>query len=350
MMHRPKRARLSKGILLLLALLCGSSIFALGYDVFQHNVHAGQLVKYALNDHMSGSNPFTVHSIQAHLQTPPTGNELNPGTKSGKRPGATSTATSTASPTPPAGTTPAPTSTSTAPPPPSNTSTLPPGSSLPSESACADRVSYSSFEPRLDNNTANHSVPSAAQIAALQPWTPTIGMDGKSDSLRRQITGNFTGTTDEIFQWVACKWGIDVNIVRAEAVVESNWHQSQLGDYTTDQSLCPPGTWNGSSCYQSYGVLQIKYTYFKSEWPMARQDTAFNAEFVYGWLRNCYEGWADYLYNVTPAPGYPRYHAGDIWGCVGFWFSGSWYTQGAIDYIAKVQQYYNQKPWLQSGF
>lgn len=227
---------------------------------------------------------------------------------------------------------------------------LPPGSQLPTESACASRITYSSFEPRPDNYAANHSVPTAQQIANLHPWDPSIGMDAKSDSLRKQITGNFTGTTDEILQWVACKWGIDVNIVRAEAVTESNWHQSQLGDYTTTQSLCPPGTWNGSSCYQSYGILQIKYIYFQTEWPMSRNDTAFNAELVYGWLRNCYEGWADYLYQQTPSAGYPYYHAGDIWGCLGFWFSGGWYTQGAINYIQLTQQHYNQKPWLQAGF
>ncbi len=191
--------------------------------------------------------------------------------------------------------------------------TLPPGSALPSESACAASITTSSFEPRPDNYAANHRVPTAAQIANLQP-------------------------------------GIDVNIVRAEAVQESNWHQSQLGDYTTNQSLCPPGTWNGSSCYQSYGILQIKYTYFKTEWPMSQQDTAFSAEFVYGWLRNCYEGWADYLYQLTPSPGYAPYHAGDIWGCLGFWFSGAWYTSGAINYINIIKQDYQQKPWLQPGF
>jgi hypothetical protein len=228
--------------------------------------------------------------------------------------------------------------------------TLPPGSKLPGESTCAARIAPSSFEPRPDNYATNHQVPTATQIANLQPWNPLIGMDSKSDSLRKQITGNYTGTTDQILQWVACKWGIDVNIVRAEAVTESNWHQSQLGDYTTNQSLCPPGAWNGSGCYQSYGILQIKYTYFKTEWPMSKQDTAFNAEFVYGWIRNCYEGWADYLYGLTPSPGYPRYHAGDIWGCLGFWFSGGWYTSGAINYINITKQHYQQKPWLQQGF
>ena len=228
--------------------------------------------------------------------------------------------------------------------------TLPPGSSLPSDSACASQITSSSFEPRSDNYAANHQVPTAAQIANLHPWNPLIGMASNSDTLRRRITGNFTGTTDEILQWAACKWGIDVNIIRAEAVTESHWHQSQLGDYTTNQSLCPPGTWNGSSCYQSYGILQIKYIYFQSEWPMSRNDTAFNADFVYGWLRNCYEGWADYLYQATPVSGYPRYHAGDIWGCLGFWFSGTWYSQGAINYINETRGFYAQKPWLQSGF
>jgi hypothetical protein len=231
-----------------------------------------------------------------------------------------------------------------------NYNTLPPGSALPGDSTCSSRVSSSSFEPRPDNYAANHRVPTAAQVANLHPWDPSIGMNIKSDSLRRRITGNFTGTTDEILQWVACKWGVDVNIVRAEAVTESYWHQSQRGDYTTNQSLCPPGTWNGTGCYQSYGILQIKYVYFQSEWPMSRDDTAFNADFVYGWLRNCFEGHADYLYQRTPVAGYPSYHAGDIWGCLGFWFSGSWYDQGAINYISTTKNYYTQKPWLQAGF
>jgi hypothetical protein len=232
-----------------------------------------------------------------------------------------------------------------------NTGTiLPPGSALPGDSTCSSQINRSSFEPRVDNYAANHQVPPAAQIANLHPWNPSIGMDDRSDGLRRRITGNFTGTTDEILQWAACKWGIDANIIRAEAVTESYWHESQLGDSTTNQSLCPPGTWDGSSCYQSYGILQIKYTYFQTEWPMSRNDTAFNADFVYGWLRNCYEGWADYLYQRTPVSGYPSYHAGDIWGCLGFWFSGSWYDQGAINYINVTKGHAAQKPWLQPGF
>ncbi len=228
--------------------------------------------------------------------------------------------------------------------------TLPPGSVLPDEQDCTARVHHSSWEPRSDNMEANQSVPTQEQVAQLTPWGPAIGVDAKADTLRKQITGNFTGTTNEIFQWVACKWGIDENIVRAEAVVESDWHQSQVGDYTTERTFCPPGTWDGKGCYQSYGVLQLKYYYFQSTWPMSREDTAFNAEYIYGVIRTCYEGWTTYLNDRTPLPGYSRYHAGDIWGCLGRWYSGGWYDQGAIDYIDKVKTALTNEDWLQAGF
>src|SRR5947209_2063641 len=114
--------------------------------------------------------------------------------------------------------------------------TLPPGAKLPSESECAARVRRNAWEPRPDNAEANHRVPTAQQISQLAPWGPAIGVDSRADTFRRQITGNFTGTTDEIIQWVACKWGIDENIVRAEAIAESYWHQSQQGDYTNNRA------------------------------------------------------------------------------------------------------------------
>lgn len=327
----------AKWLIPLLIIIIGSSTILVANAFLRHLYETGNRITASVsnsanastpgirstnNTPTAGSNAFTV---QSHLGSPTAGHSPN----------GTPTNNPNLTPTTPI---------------PDNGATLPPGSALPGDSTCASRVIMSSFEPRPDNYATNHRVPSATQISNLHPWNPLIGMDSKSDSLRKRVTGNFTGTTEEILQWVACKWGIDPNIIRAQAVSESYWHQSQLGDYTTNQSLCPPATWNGSSCYQSYGILQIKYTYFQSEWPMSRDDTAFNADFVYGWLRNCYEGWADYLYHRTPAPGYPSYHAGDIWGCLGFWFSGSWYDQGAINYINVTKGHYAQKPWLQPGF
>ena len=336
-MKRKKHKLLSKWLILLLLLIIGSSIVLVANAFLRHPYLSGNRITDNLTNSANGSIPG-VDSTNTTIST----NGYSFSVQAHRKP-ATAVASPSVSPNKNA------TGISTSPVI-NNGATLPPGSALSVDTTCAVHITRSSFEPRLDNNTANHQVPTTAQIANLHPWNPLIGMDTNSDNLRKRITGNFTGTTDEILQWTACKWGIDVNIIRAEAVTESRWHQSQLGDYTTNQRLCPPGTWNGSSCYQSYGILQIKYTYFQSEWPMSRTDTAFNADFVYGWLRNCYEGWSDYLYQSTPVSGYPRYHAGDIWGCLGFWFSGTWYNQDAINYINVTKGYYAQKPWLQSGF
>jgi hypothetical protein len=230
---------------------------------------------------------------------------------------------------------------------------LPPGAKLPSEIDCASRVRRSSWEPRGDNEDANHRVLTTQQIANLEPFGSSY--DPRAATLIKQITGNFTGTTDEILQWVACKWGIDEDIVRAEAVVESHWHQSQLGDFTNDQNLCPPGSgypgaWDGTGCYQSFGILQIKYIYNKSAWPMSRDSTAFNAEYAYGVIYACYEGWESYLNEREPLEGYSSYHAGDIWGCIGRWFSGNWYDQNAINYINLVKANFTEKKWLLPDF
>ena len=73
--------------------------------------------------------------------------------------------------------------------------------------------------------TANRTVPSPAQLASYNAasW-------GYADAYHRRVTGGFTGTTDEIIQWAACKWGWSDNVVRAQAIRESEWHQDALGD------------------------------------------------------------------------------------------------------------------------
>ncbi|TMC20633.1 MAG: hypothetical protein E6J34_12050 [Chloroflexi bacterium] len=227
---------------------------------------------------------------------------------------------------------------------------LAPGSPLPGEASCAAKIYRSGFELRPENTSANHQIPTASQIAGLSAWGASAGFDPMADSLRKQITGNFTGTTDEILQWVACKWGVNIDIVRAEAVTESHWRQSMLGDYTDDKVLCPAETWRGTGCYQSYGILQIKYIYNKSAWPMSRDDTAFSAEYTYGSIRACYEGWTTYLYDFPTVAGYPRYHAGDLWGCLGVWYSGRWYSQDALNYVSSVKMHLANRDWERDNF
>ena len=64
----------------------------------------------------------------------------------------------------------------------------------------------------------------------------------------------------------------------------------------------------------------------------AKSSTAYNVDVALAARRNCFEG------NETWLTG-GSYAAGDIWGCVGLWFSGRWYDAGAQQYIADVQDY-----------
>ena len=72
-----------------------------------------------------------------------------------------------------------------------------------------------------------------------QPVGPGFFPAGDSPQVRTlapRISGDFTGTTEEILRWAACKWGISQNIVFAQAAVESWWRQDSLGDWGTEAS------------------------------------------------------------------------------------------------------------------
>jgi hypothetical protein len=207
--------------------------------------------------------------------------------------------------------------------------TLSPGSPLPGDAECAARVRRSSWEPRPENTTANHT------NLYAQGYRLTANSDLAQYGYQPRVTGNFIGTTDEILQWGACKWGIDEDIVRAQAVQESTWRQAELGD-------CNGGRANGCD---SLGILQVKGAdnppTYPGAWPYAVQSTAFDVDYALAVWRSCFEGKETWLGN--------GYHAGDAWGCVGRWFSGDWY-ENSQDYIASVKNIKANKVWLGSGF
>jgi hypothetical protein len=243
----------------------------------------------------------------------------------------TTTTTTTSSP----GTTPAPTGTHFA--------TLPPGSTLPTDAQCASRVRPMS-ENRPGNATAN----------AVRGT--------KADATYPRVTGDYSGTTDEIIQWTACKWGIDEDLVRAQIVVESNWSQTALGDFTTDSRMCAPGfpignypaQYNGDSnhngqCPESVGLGQVRWFYHQSAFAdgNASKSSAYNLDYTYAVWRACFDGELGWLNTVDRGADYA---AGDATGCQGVWFSGRWYTQAAKDYIARVQDHLAQRTWEQTWF
>jgi hypothetical protein len=85
-------------------------------------------------------------------------------------------------------------------------------------------------------------------------------------------------------------------------------------------------------------------------WPMAWDSTAFNLDFRGAYWRACMNGDVAYYYDDVPSPGYPVYPAGTtdqmMWGCMGSWYSGSWYDSGALEYIAELQAWDSSQPWL----
>jgi hypothetical protein len=230
---------------------------------------------------------------------------------------------------------------------PAHFGTLAPGATLPSGGQCAAWVRARPLaENKGANRTANHTTGHhvAASLFSGDVAAPT--------TIAPRIDGAFTGTTPQILRWAACKWGIDENIVFAQAAIESWWRQDALGDWDSDASACPPGHGLGADgragqCPQSYGILQDRWPYMKQGWPGFGRSTAMDADVAYAFWRACYNGDDTWLNTVERGS---TYHAGDAWGCVGEWFSGRWHTSDSDGYVTRVQQYESQKIWTTADF
>lgn len=223
--------------------------------------------------------------------------------------------------------------------------TLPPGTPLPTGTDCASRVRRSARELRPANTKANRTAGvTCSAINACSVWSKDLYV------YATRVDGLFTGTTDEILQWGACKWGLDENMQRARAVKESTWDQAEISDYTSDATLCSSFGLT-APCYQSYGILQIKASTgpgYPDTYPYSKNSTPFNVDYSLAWIRGCFDGYDTWLGN-QPRSTRP-YTAGDMWGCVGAWYSGNWYDSGAQTYINQVRQILADKTWLQPGF
>jgi hypothetical protein len=278
------------------------------------------------------------------------------------------------------------------------TSLAPAGSwsSLPSDAQCAAQVHQSTWEPRPENLVQNNTMPAPGAMAAsfaARPRAQGATYNSLWDTwLLPRIDGQFTGTTDEIIQWAACKWGLPDNLIRADAVTESTWfqylnymnagcywlrgcgdafssatsssvtyckgiaasggHDYQLDPVTTAGAypyrpaagLCPKTfsilgimSWDDPAWeapYPAYAGNQ------NGTFPFTRDSTAAAVDYWAGYIRGCYEGWITWL---NPIPG-------DIWGCLGAWYSGDWYSTAANGYISEVQKEETNHTWLSASF
>jgi hypothetical protein len=197
------------------------------------------------------------------------------------------------------------------------TGTRPPKSTVLSDRTAACLVNLSRFEPRPQNTKANHRVPSTAQLAAFRRVN--------RNPYKSRITGHYVGTTDEIIQWAAWKWGVSADLLRAVAVYESWWKQSIIGDGGT-----------------SYGIMQLKKTFNPGFWPLVQRSTAFDVDAYAATLRYYYDGHATWLHH--------GYRAGDIWGSVGAYFKAQWHTPPADHYARGVRTHMLAQTWRGTHF
>jgi autotransporter family porin len=112
--------------------------------------------------------------------------------------------------------------------------TLPPGAQLPTDSYCASLVNSS---PLPENRSANKPYNSRK---GRHVGAKFLAEDGPgAQKLAARIDGDFTGTTIDILRWAACKWGIDQDIVFAQAAVESWWLQGHARRLDHEPSRLP---------------------------------------------------------------------------------------------------------------
>jgi hypothetical protein len=208
------------------------------------------------------------------------------------------------------------------------------------------------------NAVANQTMPTAAQLqtfySSVESWGPSILAVNPYD---QYVTGHYTGTTDEIIQWAAWKWGIPADWLRAQYVQESDWNQAQLGDLTTvspawyDQyppQARVPGT--DDEVYESMGISQIKWQpqneMNPGTEPMRWESTAFAADYEAATLRYYYDN-PDGLTAATYPAG-SGYTAGDAWDSLGAWYEPSpWRNAGQLNYESSVQQLLADRAWTQ---
>lgn len=254
---------------------------------------------------------------------------------------------------------------------------------LPGDEDCAERVRRSDWEPRPSNRRPNNTMPDRAAVSAAFAARPR-GAHGSYDErwntwMLQRVSGQHTGTTDENIQWAACKWGISDNILRAMAAAESTWFQYAVdpktglcvetrgcGDYFTapatgSRTFCseisryghdytedyPPGTCPktfsiiGEMAWQdpAWGKMRANQN---GTFPFSRDSTAFALDYAAGFLRGCQEGWVRWLDKT----GTRDYEPGDVWGCVGTWYAGSWKTPDAVEYMDRVKELLKDRIWL----
>jgi hypothetical protein len=252
--------------------------------------------------------------------------------------------------------TPGPSATATAT---AHLSNLPPKAALPSESTCAILANEANFPETTPENVNDGT----GWNANNQSWTTpsyfytNAGRDGLAPASDfAAVDGSYSGTTQDIIRWAACKWGVDEDWAYAQTAEETgSWtnacaqlhggttcseggdcgnpdansggqtaNLSFLGFPVTNSSATFIGTngyggrnANGSACsssWASWSIIQSKTNAYEwYTWPMLAISTAWGEDYRWAKWRACVNGdyanffgnSSDYLNAVSRAQSNP---------------------------------------------
>jgi len=222
-----------------------------------------------------------------------------------------------------------------------------------SDKEATDRV-VSARETMPKNRRYNKKYPRSSKIKKYikkDLWTWRVTDEGID--LQKEVTGRPTErlTTDEIIQWTSHKWGLDEDMMRAQAMYESGWDQKAVGDFTSNFDNCPrrPKI-KGGKCGESYGLYQMKVRYTApSMWQYHRTSTPFNADYAAMIHRITWNGHFEFFDDGKNVSGSSEYGSSeamlDAWGPFGSWYSGFWNDGPALRYIQSVKQELKGRTW-----
>jgi hypothetical protein len=240
----------------------------------------------------------------------------------------------------------------------------------------------------------NQTKPNAAQLAYYASDGYLSSEMDPPYRWMKLVDGQYTGTTEMIIRWAACKWGVDEDMIRAQASAEhGTWIQWNAGgDQRNSINQCQAGNNPGhnstnlwghlisNGCYQSWSIWQTKVVYASprvgawTTWPAINESTAFAVDYRYGSQRSCMNGdqsgfFKDkgsgdaYLRDVTdarnsPYEESPRHFWNPITGkyatnleyvalaCASSHYSGGWMDSNAQPYLKTLLNHWKNKDWL----
>ena len=294
------------------------------------------------------------------------------------------------------GPTPTPTPTPSGP----HFSMLGPGATLPTESSCATQVNASPIAENApwnqDDGTGYNSNQSPAGGVPSYFYQNAPCCTELPNADFQTVDGSYSGTTDDIFRVYACKWGIDEDYIRAQAYIESHWHQdcaaahggtgcAEGGDMNNPAGCVSglpvtPLTPNGQFCglegfggltmpnlYASWSIVQNKVFYEWMTWPMMGESTPFGVDFRYAEMRGCVNGDQYGYYNAqspSSATDYKNAVAAALsnpngaskisgwsnlqyvaYGCIETHYSGGWFSGTTDSYLTEFLSTLSSAPW-----